>query len=86
MATVDEIELARIRAEGGSEELVVDLRGGTFLDAGGARMLERARERARADGRVVMAVPSRQARRTLELLGLVPGPLGAQALIPAPGG
>lgn len=63
-------EIARLR-ERGCEKLVLDLRGLTFLDSSGLRLLVRAREDALRDGRELKVIDGAPAvSRVFDITGL----------------
>lgn len=56
----------------GTDELVLDLAGVTFIDSSGLREILRAQDAMKAaGGRLVLRSPSRTARRLFEISGLV---------------
>lgn len=64
----------------GTERIVVDVSGVTFLDCGGLRLLERTA--AACDREVWLRAPSRPVRRIAELTGGI-GPTGWTGSTPA---
>ena len=58
------------RAETGARPIAVDLRGVTYLDGTGFRVLEEAYKRAVARGRPFRIIPSRNVQRLITLLHL----------------
>lgn len=67
MATADDLSEVLRAAAGRDEPLVLDLSGVSFIDSSGLRVLLEGAELSRGSGSLVIARPSAQVRRLLDI-------------------